>query len=276
MLCGGARSRSSTRESSQSDRDSRRLPAVACARGVGRHGRGLRPGVRSSQTPGRGVLPSHSDAMPRMLPGRAGADELVDSSVAPVKRPGPEDFRVDAMGRRRRLCDSPCLSESEGPRGRRCSDYATRALDDGRMTCARHDPDREKCAHPVAWGEDGAPVRFCARGRRYFVHRENAWYCKQHDPDRPRCEQKDHDPRATPRAVRKTHDGRHLCAACFEREPTRFIRSMIVQAPACNLCGTARVLERDDGSKVPCVCTPAGRELVNGRPDAVVLAELAT
>lgn len=44
--------------------------------------------------------------------------------------------------------------------------------------------------------------------------------------------------------------------------------------PPCCLCHGSRCLEDDASRPFPCLCTPFGRELINGERDAVVLARL--
>lgn len=56
-----------------------------------------------------------------------------------------------------------------------------------------------------------------------------------------------------------------VCARCSMRYH---------ESTACCLCHGTGWLADDAGAPLPCVCTPEGRELANGRPDAAVLAEL--
>lgn len=207
------------------------------------------------------------------------------------------DFRVDSHGRRRRLCGVVNATAETGMYDAgehfKCTNYATRQLEDGTFCCNTHAPERKAswimCAQPVAWCEKGAPTRTCQhRGR--FLHREWdarapqgewRWYCKSHDPLRARCANvRAHpfdtnalpppftgrvtwfgpaqDPR-TPTAVRRIA-GVLLCASCVERHDViARDRAEAAKKPPCTLCRGTKKLTDDEGRSGPCLCTADGR-----------------
>lgn len=127
------------------------------------------------------------------------------------------------------------------------------------------------------------------------------WFCTHHDPERPRCDNAiAHPPGAywkaklaagayieinggppicprAPHAVRKLF-GVRLCAACSRQDQKAPVAASTkvgrVPAVPCVLCRGTCALEDDHGRPFPCVCTPGGREMANGAPDHVVIAQL--
>lgn len=159
----------------------------------------------------------------------------------------------------------------------------------GWLRCAHVYPEGSACAFKARWRADGGGDR-------------EQWWCGMHDPRRPRCENDlahpfdeavrlkllnlgavadaefgpFRDP-FKPQAVGVfTEERMHLCGPCARGLPAsvEFGIPATVRVP-CTLCRGSGVIHDESETPHPCPCTPLGRELANGAPDAVVLARLA-